>query len=85
MFGHMTSSVELEDDEYLSEFTLGEHDFFVQSKLTSRFSFLSETVVGPVNSMGHGSADYKVSIERARLKYEYREWLSLIVGKKSRP
>jgi len=85
MFGHMTSSVELEDDGYLSEFTLGEHDFFVQSKLTSRFSFLSETVVGPVNSMGHGNADYKVSIERARLKYEYREWLSLIVGKMHSP
>ena len=85
MFGHISSSVELEDNQYTSGYSLGEHDFFVQSKLTSRFSFLSETVVGPVNSMGHGNADYKVSIERARLKYEYREWLSFIVGKMHSP
>lgn len=85
MFGHFTSNLEWEDDEMLSDFSLGEHDFFVQSKISPRFSFLSETVVGPVNSMGHSAADFKVSLERARLKYEYREWLSIIVGKMHSP
>ena len=38
-----------------------------------------------MNSHGHSAADYKVSLERARLKYEYREWLSVIVGKMHTP
>lgn len=85
LYGHLTSNLELEDNEFASDFSLGEHDLFVQSTISPRFSFLSETVVGPVNSQGHSAADYKVSLERARLKYEYREWLSIIVGKMHTP
>ena len=85
LFGHMTSSISLQDKNPSSEFSLGEHDFFVQSKIAPRFAFLSETVVGPSNGMGHSGADYKVSIERARIKYEHREWLSIIVGKMHTP
>ena len=48
MFGHFTANVELENDEQFSEFSMGEHDFFVQSKVTPRISFLSETIVAPV-------------------------------------
>lgn len=84
LFGHITASLEEEDGERHSDFSLGEHDFFVQSKITPRFSFLSETIVAPLN-VSAGSADFKVSIERARLKYQYREWLSLIVGKMHTP
>ena len=85
MFGHVTANIEQENSESYSDFSLGEHDFFVQSRITSRFSFLSETVVAPLNASGHGSTDYKVSIERARLKYQHREWLSVIVGKMHTP
>ncbi len=84
MFGHVTANIEQENGESYSDFSLGEHDFFVQSKISPRISFLSETVVGPINA-GHGASDYKVSIERARLKYQYREWLSIIVGKMHTP
>ena len=85
LYGHVTTTLETEGDESYSDFSLGEHDFFVQSTISPRFSFLGETVVGPVNSQGHSAADYKVSLERARLKYEYREWLSVIVGKMHTP
>jgi hypothetical protein len=85
MFGHFTASIEQDGDEQKSDFSLGEHDFFVQSKITPRISFLSETVVAPLSAMGHSSADFKVSIERARIKYQYREWLSIIVGKMHSP
>ena len=85
LFGHITSTIENEGDERFSDFSLGEHDLFVTSKITPKISFLGETVVAPLNSHGHGSADFKVSMERARLKYEFREWLSVIVGKMHTP
>lgn len=85
MFGHFTASAEQDGDEQKSDFSLGEHDFFVQSRITPRISFLSETVVAPLSAMGHSPADFKVSIERARIKYQYREWLSVIVGKMHSP
>ena len=65
MFGHFTSTIELEGDERFSDFSLGEHDLFVNSKITPKISFLGETQVAPLNSHGYGSADFKVSMERA--------------------
>lgn len=85
IFGHVTGSLEQENSERHSDFSLGEHDFFVQSKITPRISFLSETVVAPLNVVGHGMADFKVSIERARLKFQHREWFSVIIGKMHSP
>ena len=84
LFGHITSTIENEGDERFSDFSLGEHDLFVTSKITPKISFLGETVVAPLNSHGHGLADFKVSMERAA-KYEFREWLSVIVGKMHTP
>ena len=48
---------------------------------------LSETVVGPVNSHfgPQRQPTSRSALERARLKYEYREWLSVIVGKMHKP
>ena len=85
MFGHLTSTAEIIENDWQSDFSLGEHDFFVVSKITPRISFLSETVVAPTGGMGHSSSGFKVSIERARLKYQHREWLSIIVGKMHTP
>jgi len=85
IFGHVTSAVEQENNERFSDFSLGEHDFFVQCKTIPRISFLSETVVAPLNVAGHGMTDFKVSIERARLKFQHREWFSVIIGKMHSP
>ncbi len=84
-FGHIDANIEQEFGELNSDFKLGEHDLFVQSKITPRISFLSETIVGPTGNSGQGTADFKVSIERARIKYQYREWLSVIIGKMHTP
>ena len=85
LFGHLTSTVEQEGNDRSSDFSLGEHDLFVRSQITPRLSFLSETVVAPLNAHGHGSADFKVSMERARLKYDLKDWVSVIVGKMHSP
>lgn len=85
LYGHMTANTEWENDVFYSDFSLGEHDLFVTSTITPRFTFLSETVVAPVNTEGHGSADFKVSLERARLRYEFSEAFSVIVGKMHSP
>ncbi|MGB1619348.1 MAG: hypothetical protein ACPHBM_06965, partial [Flavobacteriales bacterium] len=85
MFGHFTSTIELGADQQFSDISLGEHDLFVQSTITPKVSFLGETVVAPLNAAGHSAADFKVSIERARIKYEVREWLGVIVGKMHTP
>ena len=85
LFGHMTSTIEESGGNRFSEFSLGEHDLFVTSQFSPRISFLGEIVVGPLGSSGHGMADYKVSIERSRVKYDVRSWLSVIVGKMHSP
>ena len=85
MFGHFTSTIEQGEDEQFSDISLGEHDLFVQSTITPKISFLGETVVAPLNAAGHNASDFKVSIERARIKYEVREWLGVIVGKMHTP
>lgn len=62
----------------LGGFTLGEHDFFVTSKLTDRISFLGETVItGSRNS----STGFAASIERARLRINYFGNHSVLIGK----
>lgn len=85
IFGHLTAVAEDNNGDAKSDFSLGEQDLFVFSEITPRISLLGETVVTPQNVAGHGSVDFKVSIERARLKYQYREWLSFIVGKMHSP
>lgn len=85
IFGHLTAVVEDNNGDDRSDFSLGEQDLFVFSEITPRISLLGETVVTPQNVAGHGSTNFTVSVERARLKYQYREWLSFIVGKMHSP
>lgn len=85
IFGHLTAAAEEVDGEYASNFSLGEQDLFVLSQITPRISLLGETVVGPNNVEGHGGSGFKISVERARLKYQHRNWLSVIVGKMHTP
>lgn len=62
----------------LGSFTLGEHDFFVTSKITEHISFLGETVITGSKSSSTGFA---ASIERARLKFNYYGNHSILIGK----
>lgn len=80
-FGHFDSFHESEfSGENINSFSLGEHDLFVNSKLTEKISFLNETVIN-VNADGV----FKSSIERARLKYNYLASHSVIFGKMHTP
>ena len=63
MFGHLESVTETHPEVHSdhahdgleSGFSIGEHDMFVTAKI-GPISFLSETVVGPASSHGHGAA-----------------------------
>ena len=95
MFGHLESVTESHPDSHPghahmgweSGFSIGEHDMFVTAKITERISFLSETVVGPASSHGHGAGGdgFMASIERARVKFDYASQHSVIVGKMHTP
>jgi len=76
-FGHMEYSLDFTDhtDSY---FTIGEHDFFLSSKLNNRISFLGEFVVRYNSS---SATTFLPSIERGFVKFNYKNNRYLIVGK----
>jgi hypothetical protein len=65
-----------------SSFRLGEHDLFVNGRMTNKLSFLSEVVVKSDSKTATG---FGPSIERALIKYNYKGEHSLIVGKMHTP
>ncbi len=76
-FGHVEYSMDYTDhlDSY---FILGEHDFFVTSRLTDKISFLGEYVI----RFNSGSnTTFLPSIERSFVKFNYKNNHNLIVGK----
>lgn len=80
-FGHMEYSLDYTDhaDSY---FSIGEHDFFLSSKLNDRISFLGEFVV----RYNSGSATtFLPSIERGFVKFNYKNNRNLIFGKVHSP
>lgn len=81
-FGHINSYATWDSDftNPFTSFSLGEHDFFVNSSITDRISFLGETVV---TLSRDGS--FNANIERARIKYEYHPNHSVILGKMHTP
>lgn len=80
-FGHIEGRLLKEKGrEALGSFSLGEHDLFITSRITDRISFLGETVV-TLNSAG----SFRASIERARIKFDYAEKHSVILGKMHTP
>ena len=76
-FGHVEFATDYTDhlDTY---FILGEHDFFVTSKLNDKISFLGEYVIR-FNS-GSGTT-FLPSIERSFVKFNYKNNHYLIAGK----
>lgn len=61
-----------------SYFFLGEHSFFVNSKLNDKISFLGEYVV---RFNGASATSFLPSIERSLVKYNYYKNHNIIVGK----
>ena len=60
-----------------SYFYLGEHDFFVNSKLNDKISFLGEYVI---RFNGSSSTSFLPSIERSLVKYNYYKNHNIIMG-----
>jgi hypothetical protein len=63
-------------------FSIGEHDFFVNSKLSKRISFLGEYVI---RFNGKSATSFLPSIERSLLKFNYYKNHNVIVGKLHTP
>lgn len=80
-FGHVDASLEKEHKAKTSStFSLGEHDFFITSAISEKWSFLGEMVLNPNTTTG-----FNASIERARIKFDYTKNHSVIVGKVHTP
>jgi len=78
-FGHIEYSLDFVNPQKPdSYFILGEHDLFVQSKITKRFSYLGEFVV---RYNGASATKFLPSIERTLVKYAYLNNHSVIFGK----
>ncbi len=80
-FGHVELSV-IDTEKPQSYFSLGEHDFFVTTNLTSRISFLGEYVIR-FNSAS--PTTFLPSIERSFIRFNYKNNHSLIAGKVHTP
>ncbi|MBT6745395.1 MAG: hypothetical protein HOB26_02430 [Flavobacteriales bacterium] len=75
-FGHLEYESVIEEDSLFSNFKLGEQELFVNGKFNNYFSYLSEITL---NYSSHGN--YKLNIERLRIKYNYYKNHSFIIGK----
>ncbi len=76
-FGHLEFIADYSDATNAA-FAIGEHDFFVNSKLSKRISFLGEYVI---RFNGKSATSFLPSIERSLLKFNYYKNHNLIVGK----
>lgn len=74
-YGHTNFESVFSDTTY-SNFSLGEQELFINGKFNDNFSFLGEITL---NYSGH--SNYRLNIERLRLKYNYYKNHSLIIGK----
>lgn len=78
-FGHIEYSLDFSNpNKPASYFILGEHDLFIQTKLTKRFSYLGEFVIRYNTA---SATRFLPSIERTLMKYSYHNNHSIIFGK----
>ncbi len=76
-FGHVEFHLD-HSDKTNAYFSIGEHDFFVNSQLKKRISFLGEYVI---RFNGKSATSFLPSIERSLLKFNYYKNHNFIVGK----
>jgi len=81
-FGHVEFLADKTKDKTNGSFSIGEHDFFVTSKLSNKVSFLGEYVVRYNSNSATG---FLPSIERSFVKFNYFKNHSIIVGKVHTP
>jgi hypothetical protein len=77
-FGHVEYALQRNADQTNSFFSIGEHDFFVTSKLNKSISFLGEYVI---RFNGNSATSFLPSIERTLVKFNYYKNHNLIAGK----
>ncbi len=77
-FGHVEFSLDNINNKTNSYYSLGEHSFFVTSKLNNKISFLGEYVVRYNSNSATG---FLPSIERSFVKFNYYRNHSIIAGK----
>jgi hypothetical protein len=80
-FGHLEFVLD-KSDQTNAYFTIGEHDFFVNSQLRKRISFLGEYVI---RFNGKSATSFLPSIERSLLKFNYYKNHNFIIGKLHTP
>jgi hypothetical protein len=81
-FGHVEYELDKRPSTTNSFLGLGEQDFFINSKITNKFSFLGATLI---RSDLKSATLFSTSIERMQIKYDYNKNHSLIVGKMPMP
>lgn len=81
-FGHLEFYWDRDEDGRHASFSIGEHDFFVNSSLSDKITFIGEYVIR-FNSKS--ATTYLPSIERSLLKFNYVNNHSIIVGKVHTP
>ena len=77
-FGHVEYSLQRNAGQSASFFSIGEHDFFITSKLNKKISFLGEYVI---RFNGSSATSFLPSIERTLIKFNYYKNHNLIAGK----
>ena len=80
-FGHLEFNLD-HIDKTNAYFSIGEHDFFVNSQLRKRISFLGEYVI---RFNGKSATSFLPSIERSLLKFNYYKNHNFIIGKLHTP
>jgi hypothetical protein len=78
-FGHVEYTLQQpKGDKTSSFFSIGEHDFFITSKLNKKISFLGEYVI---RFNGSSATNFLPSIERTLVKFNYYKNHNIIAGK----
>jgi hypothetical protein len=81
-FGHVEYELDKLPSTTNSFLGLGEQDFFINLKITDKFSSLGKNVIRPDLK---SATLFSTSIERMQIKYDYYNNQSLIVGKMHTP
>lgn len=81
-FGHLEFYLDRDEDGRHASFAMGEHDFFVNSSLSDKITFIGEYVI---RFNGKSATNYLPSIERSLVKFNYVNNHSIIVGKVHTP
>jgi hypothetical protein len=81
-FGHLEFTLDKDEEGRHASFVMGEHDFFVNSSLSDKITFIGEYVI---RFNGKSATNYLPSIERSLVKFNYVNNHSIIVGKVHTP